>query len=395
MYRYPLEAKMIKRDARLAWIVPVFLALAVLACSGSSPEPTATPLPRSTQKPNASATTAPAKPTSTKAPAKPTATGAEQPTDVPTDSGTVQAPFTLSSQPFKHKSGAFTITLPDGWKVDEADHSVFVSSPDSVASIDVSFTNVGAKFDNATLTTYIKAEEDNWFGTFKNYNAEANKTLKDGITILVHKTFDLSDGTPETVFSYYWQDGNVIYEQDFWADTSVYDQYVDGMVNVANTMKDDSAAGGKADAYGIVYKFTDPNNLYDFKVPYGWTHATSTDTHTNIETFTSPDALSYVENVEYDDGTTLSQTDAEAFANDLLKKYYKLTDLTVLENWTKQKDGSYRLTWTSASKGIDGESFYATHATTFLLLTWVVDTNQYDLFNPVWSTLVNSLVLKP
>jgi hypothetical protein len=375
---------MIKRDARLVWIVPVFLALAVLACSGGSPEPTATPLPRPTQKPNASATTAPVQPTATKPP-KPTATEVVQPTDVPTSG----APITLSSQPFSHKSGAFTITLPEGWKVEEADHSVFVSAPGSVASIDVSFTNVGAKFDEATLNTYIKAEEDNWFGTFSNYTAKPNEKQNDG-SIMVFKTLELSDGTPQTVFSYYWEDGNVVYEQDFWTDTSVYDQYVDGLVKVANTMKVDSAAGGKSDAYAVVYKFTDPKNKYEFKVPYGFTHAASTDTNTNIETFTSPDQLSYVENVEYDDGKTFAPADAEAFANSLLKQYYKLTDLKITENWKLQKDGSFRLTWSSASKGIDGETFYETRDTTFLLLTWVVDTNQYDFFKPVWSTLVGS-----
>ena len=381
---------MSKSDARLVWIVPVFLALAVLACSGGSPEPTATPLPRPTQRPNASATTAPAKPTSTKAPAKPTATEAAPATEVPTGG----APPTLSSKPYPHASGAFTITLPEGWKVEEADHSVFVSAPGNVASIDVSFTNVGAKFEAGTLTTYIKAEEDNWFGTFSNYKAKPNETQKDG-SILVFKTLELSDGTPQTVFSYYWEDGNVVYEQDFWTDTSIYDQYVDGLVQVANTMQVDSAAGGKSDAYAVVYKFTDPNNLVEFKVPYGFTHLTSTDTQTNTDTFISPDLLSYVENVEYDDGKTFAPADAETFANDLLRQYYKLIDLKILETWTKQKDGSYRLTWTSASKGIDGESYYATRDTTFLLLTWVVDTNQYDFFKPVWSTLVNSLVFKP
>lgn len=387
---------MIKKDARLLWIVPVFLALAVLACSGGSPEPTATPLPRPTQKPNASATTeatstrAPAKPTATRAPAKPTATQeSAQATAVPTEVATTgAAPFKLSSKPYTHKSGAFTITLPDGWKVETADNSVFASAPDSVASIDVSFTNVGAKFDDATLTTYIKAEEDNWFGTFKNYKAKANETQKDG-SILVFKTLALSDGTPQTVFSYYWEDGNVIYEQDFWTDTSVYDQYVDGLVQVANTMKVDSAAGAKANAYAIVYKFTDPNNLFEFKVPYGFTHATTTGTNTNIETFTSPDQLSYVENIEYDNGKPVSKSDAGALALSLLRQVYKLDDLQVTDD-TPQSDGSERLTWNSAAKGLDGESFFESRGTPFLLLTWVVDTNQYDFFKPVWSTLIKS-----
>ena len=107
-----------RKHAQFVWIAPLLLALAVLACSGGSPEATATPLPRPTQKPNASATTAPAKPTATKAPAKPTATESSvQATDVPTEvagNSTPAAPFTLSSQPFVHKTGTFTVTLPEG-----------------------------------------------------------------------------------------------------------------------------------------------------------------------------------------------------------------------------------------------------------------------------------------
>jgi hypothetical protein len=379
------------KSTRALWIAPLALALAALACSGGSPEATATPLPRPTQKPNATATAAPARSTATKA-ALPTATKAqaqdtEVPTDVPSDT-TPEAPFTLSSQPYTHKSGAFTVTLPDGWKVEDGDNSVFASSPDNVASIDITFTNVGAKFDDATLNTYIQAEEDNWFGTYDAYQAKDPEKQNDG-SLLIFKTLNLSDGTPQSVFSYYWQDGNVIYEQDFWTDSDVYEQYADGLVQVANTMKVDSAAGAKVDAYAVVYQFTDPNNLYEFKVPYGFTHDSSTDTNTDIETFTSPDKLSYVENIEYDDGTAVSKTDAGQFALTLLKQYYDVTDLKVT-NDSPQSDGSERLTWTSAAKGIDGESFFETRGTTFLLLTWVVDTNQYDFFKPVWTNLVDS-----
>jgi len=387
-----LEEKMNSKQLRFVWIVPLLLALAVLACSGGAPEATATPLPRPTQKPNASATSAPAKPTATKAAVKATATEeSAQPTDVPTDvpsDSTPEAPFTLSTKPYIHKSGAFTVTLPEGWKVEDAQNSVFASSPDNVASIDISFTNVGVKFDDATLNTYIKAEEANWFGTYDSYKAKDPEKQKDG-SLLIFKTLNLSDGTPQSVFSYYWQDGNVVYEQDFWVDTSAYDQYAASLVQVANTMTVNSAAGGKADAYAVVYTFTDPNKLYEFKVPYGWTHDSSTDTNTGIETFTAPDKLSYIENIEYDDGTAVTKSDAGAFALTLLKQYYNVTDLKVT-NDAPQKDGSERLTWTSAAKGIDGESFFETRGTTFLLLTWVVDTNQSDFFRPVWNTLVDS-----
>ena len=55
-----------------------------------------------------------------------------------------------------------------------------------------------------------------------------------------------------------------------------------------------------------------------------------------------------------------------------------------------QADGSERLDWYSPSGGVTGESFFETRGTTFLLLTWVADDDYYDLYLPVWSSLLDS-----
>ena len=154
------------------WLAaPLALALAIMACGGGgggSPEATGTSFPKPTDKPKATATveaapevTATKAPKTTKAP-KATATpkaGATQAT----------APFTLAAEPFAHQSGAFTISVPDGWEVKERDDGVYLPSPDGVASMDISFTNVGVALDETALNAYIDAVEANWFGSFTNY----------------------------------------------------------------------------------------------------------------------------------------------------------------------------------------------------------------------------------
>jgi hypothetical protein len=278
--------------------------------------------------------------------------------------------------------------LPSGWTTDEKDQSVFVSSPDKRVSIEILFDNVGVKFDAATMDTYIKAVEANFFATFDSYTANKNEPQNDG-SILVYKTLKLSDGTPQTVFSYYWQDGTVVYQQNFWVDTPLYDTYIKPLLAVANSMITDPTAGANSTTYGITYQFTDPAKLFQFNVPYAWTQVTSSGNHSTVVTFTSPDSSSYVENITYDDGTTVSKSDAGAFARNLLLQYYKLTDLKI-SNDQVQNDGSELLVWNSAAGGLDGESFFETRGTTFLLLTWVVNTADYDLFRPAWTTLVKS-----
>jgi hypothetical protein len=384
---------MIKWNARQIWIVPLVLALAVLPC-GPATEPTATPLPRPTQIPFPTATTAAPRPTARPVATKPVAhatatTPPDQPTaDNTTGNSTAAAPFELDTTPYVHQTGAFTITLPAGWTKDERAQSVFVTSPDKRVSIEVLFENVGVKFDATTMNTYITAVENNFFGTFDSYTANKFEAQNDG-SILVYKTLKLSDGTPRTVFSYYWQDGLVVYQQNFWVDTPLYDAYIKPLLAVANSMITDGTAGANATPYGITYQYTDPAKLFQFSVPDAWIQATTQYTHSSVLTFNSPDNRSYVENITYDDGTAVSKSDAGAFARDLLLQYYKLTDLKISDDKV-QPDGSELLVWNSAASGLDGESFFETRGTTFLLLTWVVNTADYDTFRPMWSTLVKS-----
>jgi hypothetical protein len=363
------------QNGRQIWIVLVVLALAALACGGGA-EATATVIPRPTQKPNPTATKPAPKPTATKASVKPTTTPA------------AASPIVLSDTPFVHQSTAFTISLPQDWEIDEKDNSVFVTSPDKVVAIEVSFTNVTNPLTPDELNTFIQAVEENWFATFANYTPGDYETQNDG-SIGVFKTLDLSGGTPQSVFSYYWQEDAIVYEQDFWVDTDEYDAYVDGLLEVANSMTTDPAAATSAVPYAIVYTFTEPNNLFEFNIPYAWVHANSTADNATVDTFTAPNNLSYVENIIYDDGTEVGKSEAGAFARTLLEKYYEITDLTITDDQV-QSDGSERLTWNSAAKGIDGESFFETRGTTFLLLTWVVDSASYDAFEPVWTEVIAS-----
>jgi hypothetical protein len=395
---------MIKWNPRQIWIVPLVLALAVLAC-GPATEPTATPLPRPTQIPFPTATTAAPRPTARPVATKPVAhatatTPPDQPTaDNSTGNSTAGAPFELDTTPYVHQTGAFTVTLPAGWTKDEKDHSVYVTSPDKVANIEILFDNVGYAFDATTMNTYITAAEKNFFGTFDSYTPNKFEPQNDG-SILVYKTLKLSDGTARTVFSYYWQDGTTVYEQDFWVDTPQYDAYVKPLLAVANSMVTDATAAANATVtnngtttpltpYGLIYQYTDPAKLFQFSVPYAWTVVTSKGNHSSVVTFTSPDSRSYVENITYDDGTTVSKSDAGAFARTLLSQYYKLTDIKITDDKV-QPDGSHLLVWNSAASGLDGESFFETRGTTFLLLTWVVNTADYDTFRPMWTTLVKS-----
>ncbi|MCC6192627.1 MAG: hypothetical protein IT318_26695 [Anaerolineales bacterium] len=359
-------------SGRLA-LVPLLLAGAALACGGGV-EPTATPLPRPTQRPVATST-----PAATADNPDPTA----RPSATP---GSQNTAFTLSAQPYEHPSGAFSVRLPEGWENDEKDSSIFVTSPDDVVAIEISFINVGQEFTEDVLFAFIQSVEDNWFATFPNYEPGDIEPQTDG-SYGIYKTLELASGTPQTVFSYYWQLGTVIYEQDFWVDSDAYDQYVDGLLEVANSMTTDPEAGAEADVYAIVYTFTGPNDYFEFNVPFGWAHQQDSTDTTIVDTFTSPTGETFIENLTYDDGQPVD--DPGALARQLLIDTYGVDDLEVTDE-VPQDDGSVRMDWTSAAQGLEGETFYEARDTAFLLLTWVAPGDLRDLYAPVWSALVDS-----
>ena len=136
-------------------------------------------------------------------------------------------------------------------------------------AIELSFINTGKPLSAAELAVFIQSVESNWFATFPNYEGGDQEEQPDG-SIGVAKTLELEGGTPQSVVSYYWQEGSVVYEQDFWVDSDEYADYIDGLLVVANSMTTDPDAAADHDVYHIVYTFTGPNDYFEFAVPFGW-----------------------------------------------------------------------------------------------------------------------------
>jgi hypothetical protein len=312
---------------------------------------------------------------------EPEATEEPEPTDEP------EPAFEIADELYTHSSGAFSLYPPLDWDVDEQPHSASFTAPDADAFVDLAFTNGGTPFDDDMLATFVEAVEENWFATFEAYAADDPEVLEDG-RVLVFKTL-VFEGLEYAIDSYYWFDGPVVYQQDFWVDSELYEAYAPGFEEVAFLMDTNAAAGAAAVPYANTYTFAGPDDLFEFQVPYGWYYANSAGDAAVVDRFTAPDGGSYIENVTYDDGSTVSKSQSGAFALALLKQYYEVSDIRITGDQV-QPDGSERLTWYSNAQEIEGESFFETRGTTFLLLTWIADFDSVDIYRPVWATLVQS-----
>jgi hypothetical protein len=365
------------------WLVFVLFAVFVLvvgaACSaGGDVAPTAEPteepvvLPTSEPEPTAELPK-PALPTKGAAPVGP-------------------APFEIDSNVYVHPSGIFSFNPPVGWSVDETDSDVLMVSPDGKGTLYFSATNAGIELDTPSFENFIYAREANFFGGRPDY-VEQDYQINDAGTAIVKKTFSF-DNIPQYVFTFYLKGGQGLFAFDFWADADAAEAYNPGYVEIANSINFDGTNVVDFAPYNFIYTYTDPNGLFEFQVPTGWTYAYDEGENYYTDTFTSPDGQSLIENITYDDGTPTSKTQAGALARLILNEGYTngANDIRVIDDKV-QPDGSERLTWESRSGGFSGQSFFETRGTTFLMLTYLVTDGYGDIYGPVWENTLSTYAI--
>jgi len=359
----------------------VGLMIASLACGLGSISPTATaqptePLVRPTQAEAPTATQA------TRPLVKPTAASAPQ--EQPTEG---EAGFALSPDAYVHATESFGLNPPLGWTLEEGTASAMWTDPVTGSSLKVFVNTTGYQLEPDAFDNFITANEENYFGTYANYQILDRQIDNFGAKVVTQSLED--NGAPYQVTSIYYSEKDVIYEVDFWATADAGDGYAPAFNQIWQDMGVDvEKASSSIEPYVDVYNFTDPAGLYSFDVPYLWRHELYTETYAVIDTFWSPDRLAYVENISYDDGTVISKSLSGAFALQLLHEFYA-EDVKITEDKV-QPDGSERLTWHSPSGGQSGLSFFETRGTTFLMLTLSSDDSLSSIYTPIFNNVLDS-----
>ncbi len=377
------------------WLT-IFVLIVGFACASSSE--TAEPAPTSPPEPTAvpAPTEAPPTPVPTEVPPTEVPPTEVPPTEVPPteapppdtgelgggsgDSDTGGVAFELESSSYRHADGLFEIFPPVGWSVEEDSSSISIAAPDDSGFIYLQVTNIGYEFDGEAFESFIDAREANFFGGFSNYGELDRRMDVDSGVAEVMKTVTFS-GVPQTIFTLYDQHGGAMYAMDFWADSDVYEEYVEQYDVIMDTASVDSSAAADLDTYIWIYTFDGPDELFTFQVPTPWRYETDSNDTVIVDTFYAPDGHGIVQNILYDDGDEVSKSLAGQFALTLLQNFYaddiKITDDQV------QTDGSERLTWNSPSGEYSGVSFFETRGSTFLLFTVMWDNDYEDIYWPV------------
>lgn len=367
------------RSATTIRFMGILILLTAQACSlASGPTPTATPEASST--PTATQTSAP-----TQSPTLTTEPTLDSPP--PTSTEVVSETLKLSDEIYLHPENLFEAYPPVDWEITDDASSATFFDPDESGLIYLQVTNTGYELDEAAFENFVNAREFNLFNVYPGYKEGEREFDAAQRIASVSKTV-LFNGKPQTIVTYYDQKGSAIYSVDFWVDSDKVEAYNPLYTDFFENITVDSSAAALLEPYAWVFTFTGPSNLYSIQVPSSWRYDFSEGEFALVETFYAPDDGALIQNVVYDNGTTINRNDAGKLALELLNNYYA-ADIIVTEDRI-QPDGSERLTWYSPSGNYRGVSFLETRGTAFLLFTVMYDNELEDPYLKVLEYTVSS-----
>ncbi|MBN1485184.1 MAG: hypothetical protein JXA37_10715 [Chloroflexia bacterium] len=185
--------------------------------------------------------------TETPAPTRaPAPTGVPLPTTQPTLPPAPTAAPSGGSSEYSHSSGAFRLSYPEGWEVEEDPTGVTITDPEIQYVIFVDFEDVGGTLDSAGMRALIDDTLQSGFAEqYENYEKLDESTQPDG-SILVEIAFEMLDKQAYAGI-FFEQRGTVVYKLAFMAmDASQWDSIVDTFNQVANSFEPLSLDGAGA-----------------------------------------------------------------------------------------------------------------------------------------------------
>jgi hypothetical protein len=332
------------------------------------------------------------RPSATQTPLEPTTTPLVPPK---TDEDSSDNSLELSEVIYIHPQGLFSLPTPLDWRLEEESGYASFFAPDESGYIDVFVTPTGYELDVQAFNGFIAANEENYFlRSFVDYQVVDRSVDAYGAQI-VDQIVEYG-GVEYGVRSIYYQSADVIYELDFWAETSLSSEYGSTFQEIWDAMQVDvEAATANIAPYTVfVYNFVDGDELFSFNIPFSWLHERFNEPGVVVETFISPDRLANIQSIKITESREISKSEAGEIALDFLRGAYTsgLGDIKITDD-VVQTDGSELLAWSSEAGGHSGISFFETRGSVFLMLTYFSGNDTYQLYLPTFEHLLESYIV--
>jgi hypothetical protein len=294
-----------------------------------------------------------------------------RPTGSATSSGT--SAYTLSASQYVITSQAFAVYPPEGWENQSADSEIQVEyiSPDGTVLITTRFTNTGYTLDTQAFENFINATQENYYSSEPNY-AELSRDLhlNEGYGS-VYVNFDFNN-VPQQAERLYQQEGNVIFETEFWTDLDLWDANMDFFNQYLDGVRYNGAKVENYEPYMFIQTYTGPNDLFSFEYLTPWKYTlNSSDKEFYSESYLAPDQFASIDVAYFNDKKTYwSQADAGGWAlSELENTYARSSSDLKIDSDQINDNGFEQLNWHTLQDGFSGITVFKAKDTEIMLLT--------------------------
>ena len=300
--------------------------------------------------------------------------------DTPTIQPVVES-AELSDQPYLSPSGAFQLTLPEGWNCSEqGDYQVNCQSPDQSAALQAAITGTGYELVQDAFLSSTHAELVYTYSEIKDY-IETSRSEDEGI---LRVTANWRSG--ETYYqstNLFIRSTNSIFHLYTESIQDAGERYADLFSAVADSAEITSSALNDRVLYSQRFEYTAPDVFFSIKIPVGWGKFVdgATVENTILEGFLSPDKRAAVQTAVYRRGSLIEQSLKGEKTLEIMRAIYGY-DLRVSHD-KALPDGRERLAWYAKRKDINGISYFDSYGSSLYVFSIVWETPTQDIYLPV------------
>ena len=302
-----------------------------------------------------------------------------------TEASSGTSAYTLSTTQFILPSKAFAVYPPEGWENQQKDSEIEVAyiSPDGSVVITTEFTNTGYTLDTTALENYIDGNQANIYSGKSNYSEQSRELHLDQGYGMVYVTFDYNN-VPQKVERLYQQDGNVIFETEFWADADKWDQNVDFFNKYLDGLTYNGSNVKNYEPYMFVNTYTNVDNLFSFDYLRPWNYVVNktTEKYGSSESLWAPDSQAVIDILYFNDYKTYwSKGVAGQWAISSLESgYSKGSGDLKIDKDQMNENGYEQLNWHSIQNKETGITVFTAKDTRIALVTVAWANSSADVY---------------
>jgi hypothetical protein len=294
----------------------------------------------------------------------------------------------LTAQPYQSPSGAFSMSLPEGWTCSESGlYRVDCQSPQGDAALSMRTTGTGYELLQDAFFSMAQAEMVSAYRQAKEHSEEG-QDVQEG-QVVYRSSWREGDA--------YWQstdtflrNGAAVYHLQSAASEARAIDYQVLFDAVAASLTMDPMALSDVSLYAQRQTYTSPDLIFELDVPTGWTKYVDiiSIANTVIEEFYSPDLRAKVQVVLYRKGARITQTIKAEKGLEIMRTLYR-PDFKISHE-KAMPDGAERLEWYAKNETVNGLTFFNSTGTSlyYYTIAWDVDTEA--LYKPLLDEIMAS-----